>query len=45
MPEVFDDDLHNHLKQFEEKKECLYCGESSDADFCDKNCKKAYFKD
>ena len=45
MAEIFDDALHEHLKQFEEKKECLYCSESTENDFCDKQCKKAYFND
>jgi len=28
-----------------DKKECLYCGEESNNDFCSKGCSKAYFND
>lgn len=42
--EVFDLDVNNPLNN-EKEESCLYCGESSDRDFCSRSCYKAYLND
>lgn len=45
MPEIFDEQLNDHLSQFDEKKECQYCGSEIENKFCNSECEKAFFND
>lgn len=45
MAEIFDNELNDHLSQFDKKKECHFCGNEAENKFCNSECKKAFFND
>lgn len=45
MAELFDNELNEHLSQFDEKTECKFCGSEIENNFCNSDCEKAFFKD
>lgn len=45
MAETFDFDVNNPHNNEELENNCLYCGEESDKDFCNRGCYSAYLND
>jgi hypothetical protein len=45
MPEIFDEELDEHLSQFDKKQQCKYCETEIENKFCNSECQKAFFND